>query len=81
MLPVCMLIWDEILLEFWSQKILPRDFLVFVGNGIGIPVLSGIKFSGIQGAQNLVAQRISRKCWINITEISVASRGSRPFIR
>ena len=40
-----------------------------------------INFSKIQVAQNLVTQRIPGKCWINITEIAVASSGSRPCIQ
>ena len=32
-----------------------------------------IIFLKIRVAQNLVTQRIPRKCWINITEIAVAS--------
>ena len=38
MLPVCMLIQDEILHEFWLRKILLLNFLEFVGDGIGMPV-------------------------------------------
>ena len=33
------------------------------------------------GSGNLDAQRIPGKCWINITEISVASSGSHPCIQ
>ena len=39
MLPVCALIHDEILCEFWSlKKFLPLNFLEFVGDGIGMPM-------------------------------------------
>ena len=38
MLMVCALIWDETLRDFSHEKILPWDFLEFVGNSIGMPV-------------------------------------------
>ena len=40
-----------------------------------------INFSKIQVTRNSVAQRIPGKCWINITEITVASSGSCPCIQ
>ena len=68
-------------MNFGREKFLPGNFLKFVGNSIGMPVYSGIKFSKIWVTRNLVAQRIPRKCWINITEITVASSGSHPCIQ
>ena len=43
MLPLCALIQDEILHEFWSWTILLLNYLEFVGNGIGMPMQSGNK--------------------------------------
>ena len=38
MLLVCALIRDDILGEFWLQKVLLLNFLELVGNGIGMPM-------------------------------------------
>ena len=65
-------------MNFGHEKILLGNFLKFIGNGIGMPVKSGIKIFEIWVARNSVAQRIPGKCWINNT---MASSGSRPCIR
>ena len=48
---------------------------------LGCPYSHEINFLKIRVAQNLVAQRIPRKCWINITNITMASSGSCPCIQ
>ena len=48
---------------------------------LGCPCSQEIIFLKIWVAQNLVTQRIPGKCWINITEITVASSGSHPCIQ
>ena len=48
---------------------------------LGCPCNQEINFSKIRVAQNSVTQRIPRKCWIDITKITVASSGSRPCFR
>ena len=53
-------------MNFGREKILPGNFLKFIGNGIGMPVKSGIKIVEIW-ARNSVVQRIPGKCWINNT--------------
>ena len=68
-------------MNFGHEKFLPLNFLEFVGNGIGMPMYQEIIFLEIRVARNSVAQRIPRKCWINITEITVASSGSHPCIQ
>ena len=73
---------DEILCEFRSRKSFTIEFfwnlLVMLS---GCPCNQEIYFLKIRVAQNLVAQRIPGKCWINITEITMASSGSRPCIQ
>ena len=68
MLPVCTLIWDEILHEFLLRKIFtiefPWNLLVTV---LGYLCNQEINFPKIRVAQNSVAQKIPMKCWINIT--------------
>ena len=54
-------------MKFRREQILPGNFLKFIGNGIGMPVKSGINIFEIWVARNSVAQRIPGKCWINIT--------------
>ena len=54
-------------MNFGREKILPGNFLKFIGNGIGMPVKSGNKIFEIWVARNLVTQRIPGKCWINNT--------------
>ena len=54
-------------MNFGHEKILPGNFLEFIGNGIGMPVKSGNKIYEIWVAQNTVTQRIPGKCWINNT--------------
>ena len=69
-------------MNFGCEKILPGNFLEFIGNGIGMPVKSRNKIFEIWVARNSVAQRILGKCWINNTLfVTMASSGSRPCIR
>ena len=58
-------------MNFGCEKFLLLNFLEIVGDGIGIPVYPRIKILKTQVTRNSVTQRIPRKCWINITEITM----------
>ena len=45
-------------MNFGPEKILPGNFLKFIGNGIGMPMKPGNKIFEIWVAQNPVEQRI-----------------------
>ena len=69
-------------MSFGHEKILPGNFLEFVGNGIGMPMQSGNKIFEIWVTRNLVTQRIPGEMLDQYyLFVSVASSGSCPCIR
>ena len=54
---------------------------IVTGTGIGMPMYSGNKFfQKIQSLKIQSYQEFPEQCWINITEITMASCGSCPCI-
>ena len=67
--------------HFGCRKFHQEISCTFAGISIGMPVYPGNKFFRNLFTQNLVTQRIPGKCWINNTEITMASSGSCPCIQ
>ena len=67
--------------NFGCEKFLLWNLLEFIGDSIGMPLYQGNKFLKIWVTETLVTQRIPGKCWINITEITMASSRSHPSIQ